>query len=238
MAKVNDGQAAELDADAPKAPKEFTAKIGNQTFDKPKEAGEAILGAVDAMLKAKEESREIGTYGGFRLIVDDVSHGSDKAAVLTLKGKGEYQVSANPGSDPTGLGQRMRNTVRDLAEMAQNKRDLAQRMRDDIPKLQAQIKPWGQEQELEQSKARHSAVIDQLKPKQKPAAKPEGDVRANRASDLETVFAGLEGRGLARKRALDALNSRADGDAIKYIEDNWMNILGELDDSGKVDIKC
>lgn len=238
MAKVNDNQAAELDADAPKAPKEFTATIGNQTFDKPKEAGEAILGAVEAMLKAKEESREIGTYGGFRMIVDDVSSADTKGAILTLKGKGEYQVTANPGSDATGLGQRMRNTVRDLAEMAQNKRDLAQRMRDDIPKLQAQIKPWGQEQELEESKARHMAVIDQLKPKQKPAAKPEGDVRANRASDLETVFEGLDGRGLVRKRALDSLNSRADGDAIKYIEDNWMNILGELDDSGKVDIKC
>jgi len=238
MAKINDGQAEELDADAPKAPKEFGVKIGNQTFDKPKEAGEAILNAVDAMLKANEDSREIGTYGGFKLIVDDATNAHAKAAILTIKGKGEYQISANPGGDATGLGQRMRNTVRDLAEMAQNKRDQAQRMRDDIPKLQAQIKPWGSEQELEESKARHMAVIDQLKPKQKPAAKPEGDVRMNRAGNLESIFAALDGRGLTRKRALDALANNENAETIAYIDNNFWDILGELEDSGKVTIKC
>jgi len=191
------------------------------------------------MLKAGDESLEIGTYGGFRMILDDVSHGPDKAAVLTLKGKGEYQIAANPNSDPTGLGQRMRNTVRDLAETAQNKRDQAQRNRDDIPKLEAQLKPWGQEQELEQSKARHMAVIDQLKPKQKPAAaqtEADGDVRMSR--DLEGVFAALESRGLARKRALDALEKNENAETIRYIENNFWDILGELEESGKVNIKC
>mgnify|MGYP002142248305 CR=1 FL=1 len=240
MAKANDRDAEQFDADAPKAPKEFTATIGNQTFDKPKEAGEAILNAVSAMLAAREESREIGTYGGFKLIVDDVSNGDSKGAVLTLKGKGEYQVAANPGSDPTGLGQRMRNTVRDLAEMAQNKRDQAQRNRDEVPKLEGQIKPWGSDQELADAKARHMEVIDQLKPKKKPeqAAPEGGDVRANRASPLETVFANLEGRGLVRKRALDALANNENAETIRYIENNFWDILGELEDSGKVTIKC
>lgn len=241
MAKANDAQAAEFDADAPKAPKEFAVTIGNQTFDKPKEAGEAILNAVVAMQNANEESREIGTYGGFRLILDDATNGTTPAAILTLKGKGEYQVSANNGSDPTGLGQRMRNTVRDLAEMAQNKRDLAQRNRDDIPKLEAQLKPWGQEQELADAKARHMEVIDQLKPKKKPeAAKPEadGDVRMSRAQDIEPLFKGLEGRGMTKKQAMAEILQRPDADAIRYIEDNFLDILEELDDSGRVDINC
>ncbi len=238
MAKHNDRDAEQFDADAPKAPKEFAVTIGNQTFDKPKEAGEAILSAVSAMLAAREESREIGTYGGFKLILDDVSHGDTKGAVLTLKGKGEYQVAANPGSDATGLGQRMRNTVRDLAEMAENKRELAKRNRDEVPKLEGQIKPWGSEQELADAKARHMEVIDQLKPKKKEQAAPEGDVRMNRAQGLEGVFEGLESRGLTRKRALESVKSRSDADIINYIEDNWFAILGDIEDSGKVEIKC
>ena len=239
LAKANDRDATQFDADAPKAPKEFTATIGNQTFDKPKEAGEAILSAVSAMHHAGDESRDLGTFGGFKLIVDDTSNGTTPSAVLTIKGTGEYQVSANPGSDPTGLGQRMRNTVRDLAEMAQTKRDQAQRNRDEVPKLQAQIKPWGSEQELAEATARHSEVIDQLKPKKKPeAAKPEGDVRMSRADDLKPLFAGLEGRGMTKKQALAEIDARSDSDAIHYIEDNFLDILTELDDSGRVDINC
>lgn len=243
-AKSYDRQAVELNADAPLAPAEFTLTVGKQSFDKVGEAGDAILAQVNAMHAAQEESRDIGSYGGFKLTIDDTSHGLDLKAIVTLRGNGEYQVDANPGSSGVGLGQRIANTVRNLKSEADRVAASAQRNRDDIPKLQAQVKPWGHEAELNDAKARHAAVIEQLKPKKKPdaakaeASKPDGDVRTSRADDLESVFAALESRGLARKRALDSLDSRSDADVIRYIEDNWFSILGELDDSGKVTIKC
>ena len=233
-AKRADAEAAIMEADAPKAPKAFAVTIGNQTFDKHGEAGEAILAAVDAMHAAGEESRDIGSYGRFALTVDDTTLAGTKKAVLTIKGQGEYQIEANPGSATTGLALRLQNTVKGLAESAASSRAKAERYRADAPKLEAQIKPWGQEQELAEAKARHAAVIDQLKPKKKPADETPAMSRA----ELEPIFEALEGRGLARKRALDSLANLPEAARIQYIENNFFDILGELEDSNLVDIKC
>lgn len=234
-------EAAMMDKDAGLAPEKFAATIGNQTFDKHGEAGEAILAAVDAMHKAGEESRDIGTYGGFKLRLDDASNAKAKGAVLTMIGKaGEYQTNADPGSSNTGLALRMQNTVKDLGPMAEELRQRAKRQRADIPKLQAQIGAWSQAQELAEAKARHAAVIAELRPKKKDKAAPgaEEAPAASRRQDLEEVFKSLEGRGLAKQRAEQALAGRPDADTIRYVEDNFWNILAELEDSNKVSIKC
>ncbi|MGL4297329.1 MAG: transglycosylase SLT domain-containing protein [Aestuariivirga sp.] len=233
-AKRADAEAAIMEADAPKAPKAFAVTIGNQTFDKHGEAGEAILAAVDAMHAAGEDTRDIGSYGRFALTLDDTTLAGTKKAVLTIKGQGEYQIEANPGSATTGLALRLQNTVKELAEAAATSRAKAERNRADIPKLEAQIKPWGQEQELADAKARHAAVIDQLKPKKKPADEAPAMSRA----ELEPIFKALEGRGLTRKRALDSLANLPEAAKIEYIENNFVDILEELNDSNLVDIKC
>lgn len=234
-------EAAMMDKDAGLAPEKFAATIGNQTFDKHGEAGEAILAAVDAMHKAGEESRDIGTYGGFKLRLDDASNAKAKGAVLTMIGKaGEYQTNADPGSSNTGLALRMQNTVKDLGPMAEELRQRAKRQRADIPKLQAQIGAWVQAQELAEAKARHAAVITELRPKKKDKAAPgaEEAPAAARQQDLEEVFKSLDGRGLAKQRAEEALAGRPDADTIRYVENNFWNILADLDDSGMVEIKC
>lgn len=240
-AKRNDREAGIIEADVPLVPKEFLAKIGKQTFDKPGEAGEAVLAAVAAMHKAGEDDRDIGTYGGFKLTVDDTTNGVTPAAVLTARGKGEYQVEANPGSSAVGLGQRLANTLRGLAVEAKELRAGAERYRNDIPKLEQQIKPWGREAELNEAKARHMSVIEQLKPKKKPeapAATLDGETPAMSRSSLEVIFAGLESKGSEKKQALAAVASHENADAIRFIDDNFWTLLGELEDSGKVDIKC
>ena len=55
---------------------------------------------------------------------------------------------------------------------------------------------------------------------------------------LETIFAGLEGKKMTKRQALDKAAAHPAADAIKYIEANWFDIMGEIEDSGKVDIKC
>ncbi len=242
LAERQDANAGVMEKDAKRVPAKFEAKIGRETFEKHGEAGEAILAAVDAMLKAKEDSREIGSYGGFALTLDDASNPAiGQRMILTARGDGEYQIEANPGSNPAGLALRLQNTVKGLADDAKTARTNAAKNRADIPKLEGQIKPWGQESELADAKARHAVIIDQLRPKKKEQPAAEGGEKpamSRSGGDLEAIFAGLEGRGKARDRALAQADSRPDADTIRYIENNFWNILGELEDSGKVNIKC
>ena len=56
--------------------------------------------------------------------------------------------------------------------------------------------------------------------------------------DLESVFAGLDKRGMAKAKAETAFTSRPDGAQIKFVQDNFLDILAELDDSGLVKINC
>jgi hypothetical protein len=55
---------------------------------------------------------------------------------------------------------------------------------------------------------------------------------------LETIFDGLNKRGLAKTRAEAAIELRPDGAQIKYVHENFLDILSELDDSGLVKINC
>jgi hypothetical protein len=208
-AAKNEEKAAQFDADAPLAPKEFAVRIGNETFDKHGEAGQAILDAVSAMYDAGKDTREIGSYGGFVLHVDDATTALlEKRAVLTLIGNGEYQIEANPGSAATGLALRLQNTVKSLKADAEQARAAAERERAEVPKLQAKVKPWGSAKELASAKTSHAAIIEQLRPKKKPdAAKPE-----------DPAF--------SRKNV------------AQYVETNIHDILEELSDSGLVDINC
>ena len=67
-------------------------------------------------------------------------------------------------------------------------------------------------------------------------AERETFVHAN--TPLETIFEGLNKRGLAKTRAEAAIESRPDGAQIKYVHENFLDILSELDDSGLVEINC
>ena len=57
-------------------------------------------------------------------------------------------------------------------------------------------------------------------------------------SEIESIFDGLAKRGLARKRAQDALESRPDAAIIDYVEKNFLDLLERLEESGKVAINC
>ena len=55
---------------------------------------------------------------------------------------------------------------------------------------------------------------------------------------LKKIFENLTKRGLARTRAEAAFTARPDGAQIKYVHENFLDILSELDDSGLVKINC
>lgn len=57
-------------------------------------------------------------------------------------------------------------------------------------------------------------------------------------SDLPGIFTGLASRGLAKNRAQKAAEAHPRAAQIAYVQDNFMDILTELEDSGLVKINC
>jgi hypothetical protein len=59
-----------------------------------------------------------------------------------------------------------------------------------------------------------------------------------KAEPLADLFANLEKRGIAKANAESMVNRRDDAAQIRYIQNNFLDILDELDSSGLVDINC
>lgn len=58
------------------------------------------------------------------------------------------------------------------------------------------------------------------------------------ALPLVDVFTGLQKRGLPKTKMEAKVERRDDAARIKYVQDNFLDILSELEDSGKVKINC
>jgi hypothetical protein len=58
------------------------------------------------------------------------------------------------------------------------------------------------------------------------------------AKPLVDVFTGLDKRGLPKTKMASLVERRDDAARINYVQDNFIDILSELEDSGKVKINC
>ena len=154
------------------APQKFAATIYGKTYERQGEIGAAILDAAEKMRADKKDSVEIGSYGGYKLIIDDASTKlGGIQAILTIKGKEEYQIDANPDASDVGLGIRLRNAVPDLQKINDVRSEIKEE-KDEVVKLESQAAPWDKESELQAGKGRHAAIIEELKPKTKSEEKP------------------------------------------------------------------
>jgi hypothetical protein len=79
------------------------------------------------------------------------------------------------------------------------------------------------------AKAQAEALADIKQVRQTDKPKP-----ANPA----TIFANLDKRGLARTKGEAALKDHPDAARIQFVQDNFLDILSELDDAGTVKINC
>ena len=52
------------------------------------------------------------------------------------------------------------------------------------------------------------------------------------------LFTKLEGRGLTKTNAEAVIARRSDAAQIQYMQDNFLDILDELDTAGLVEINC
>ncbi len=55
---------------------------------------------------------------------------------------------------------------------------------------------------------------------------------------LVTLFTKLDGRGLTTKNVQAVIARRSDAAQIQYMQDNFLDILDELDTAGLVEINC
>jgi hypothetical protein len=58
------------------------------------------------------------------------------------------------------------------------------------------------------------------------------------AKPLTAIFTGLEKRGIGKTNMEKLVNRRDDAARINYVQENFLDILSELEDSGKVKINC
>ncbi|MBB76647.1 MAG: hypothetical protein CMJ75_19240 [Planctomycetaceae bacterium] len=162
-----------LRADAKrKVPEEFTVTIDGAEYDKRADAGAAIIAYAEAMGDGTEA---IGQYGEFTIELDKRSDGADVGLDMTLKGDGDYTVSFGLSQDPQGLGVKLSNAVKNLADKVAAAEAQIQRAERDIPKLEAMASPvWPRRAELDALREKHEAVIEQLRPKKREAQQEGG----------------------------------------------------------------
>ncbi|NTE96673.1 PLxRFG domain-containing protein [Agrobacterium tumefaciens] len=184
---------------AVKLPEQFEMTIDGQSFDKRKDAGEAILAQLAEMEANKAEDATLGKFGGFTVTAERI--GAERYSV-SLDGAGRYETKVEIGNDPVGAVMRITNTVKDLSgdiERAEYSRDRAAA---DIPKLEAQASEWSKSQDLSGAKSRHAEVLEELKPKKTVQTVPADQVKASigdsaaldgalRSSDLGSVLGKL-----------------------------------------------
>lgn len=182
-----DGLLAELRQDVKRAqPKEFEMTIDGQTFDKRKDAGEALLAQAAEMEANDTETATVGNFGDFTLHLERVRA---EHFVATLEGAGTYEAKIEIGNDPMGAIMRITNSVKDLgAAIEQVERDKA-RAEADIPKLEAQVGKWSKSQELDGARSRHAEVLEQLKPKKTVQTAP-AEAAGNKASMSDSASLG------------------------------------------------
>ncbi|WMY76422.1 hypothetical protein RHD99_11060 [Buttiauxella selenatireducens] len=175
---VADSRLKELKHDAKlEQPKQFVMTIDGETYDKRKDAGDAILKAAMQLSKSGKDDAMIGNYGGFNIHVEQGDYTNNFH--LSLVGEGSYTTDFTSEADPVGLAMRATNTVKDLDGAAEQMEDAKVRAQADIPKLQKQVKPWPKQEELKDAKQLHADVLEQLKPKNKQAA----DDKVEKAKD-------------------------------------------------------
>lgn len=178
VAALEAGMAAqEADAEAATAARAISgATIQGKAIEKPKDVGAAVLSIGREMVAAGAKEREIGSYGTFKLLL---AHIHDKRMALSIEGANEHEVIIDDvdDTDPTGLYQRLRNTVAKLSDAPDVSRDEIASLRRQIPALAAQRGAFAKADELAAVRERHGKVLDQLKPKPKPqpAAPADGE---------------------------------------------------------------
>lgn len=133
----------------------FEIRIGNQTYTKRPEAGEALLQAVVALSEKKGQQVHLGTFAGLDLLGEDAMGGAN----VWLAGELEYSTKVGYGSTPLGALQ----AVEYLPQRVQHAADHAEEQLKELARREKDLKrlakePFERADELEKLLARQKEI--------------------------------------------------------------------------------
>ena len=213
----------------------------------------ALVGAADSIIKSSDKPTDAPASGGerqrlrdvVRQMVDMVEEQTGKrvppAALQALIWYPEQELYKS-------LGVKLRVTSQDYAGAAKS---LLTKEGFDAKRIDTATKSGpGPARQVagkpvtgtNQANGRPTGGAVPLKGAERDTFLAERTARANAqvvaAQPLQTIFESLDKRGLARARAEAAFTARPDGAQIKYIQENFHDILIQLEDADKVKINC
>lgn len=246
---------------------EFEGKVEGKTYDNREEFSQALFTAAKALGTAMfDGEKKLAEVGGFDVIyygIEQKGSGNYAGSLhVDLPGSPDplmvYPV--DPGAPVNGIATRAANQINGMdREVEQAKQRIEQGkarseqigkrlgaafpeeaiLMEKVAELSALESELAAEGAAANAEAAAAAAEAEGKQEAEPEAEPKYSVAATRdPKELEAIFDNLEKRGLARKRANDSISSDPDAAIIQYVDNNFFDILGDLDDSGKVKIKC
>lgn len=214
---------------------------------------DVVAGLIDPIADLIETDGEakLGKMGAF----DVTAYGAGEGrfdVMVTLNGTdvGDFQIRTEL-KEPGALSARIRSIPTEVTRIIQSSIGLPAFLKSKLEKAKRTLADiegkqdagvWSGEDELKKARESYRAILKKLS--ETAEEQPEDDgakfsVAAMRdETELEAIFADLEKRGLARNRAERMLNSDPDQAIIRYVDQNFFDILEELEDSKKVTIRC
>ena len=246
---------------------EFEGKVEGKTYDNREEFSQALFTAAKALGTAMfDGEKKLAEVGGFDVIyygIEQKGSGNYAGSLhVDLPGSPDplmvYPV--DPGAPVNGIATRAANQINGMdREVDQAKQRIEQGkarseqigkrlgaafpeeaiLMEKVAELSALESELAAEGAAANAEAAAAAAEAEGKQEGEADAEPKYSIAATRdPKELEAIFDNLEKRGLARKRANDSISSDPDAAIIQYVDNNFFDILGDLDDSGKVKIKC
>lgn len=216
----------------------FTLPDGTKSY-RGSETAAALFDTVSSMQDGDE--KKLGSIGAFDVVA--YQYQGVREANLELDGKSV--ASEILPKDLEMLLGRLRSMPLKFREAIygqlgvpdylRSKLEAAKRAKAEIEAMPA-AGAWEGEKDLKAAREKYKEVLKKLAERE--SDKGTDTAAFSRSSDLVDVFAGLEAGGIAKIKAERLLAGMPNADRIQFIENNFFEILGELDDSGKVIIKC
>lgn len=203
--------------------------IRGHKLEKAKEIGEAIISAGQEMLQDSVKSKPIGKYGEFALKLE---HKHTAKFNLVAEAENSYQVEIADidDTDARGLTQRLANTISRLVDVPEANQERISKIDQTVPALEKQLGAWPEYDRLVETKAKHTALIDELRPKKAPVPDPKSAAAEQKNSVSDKTVVTIRGNEVMEtfEGGADMPNLR--NAAKKWYDENLRNSTAMMKD--------
>ena len=177
-----DNEIAWLESDIAQFSDTEVMKVGNKSYDKPGEAGEAVILLAMKQAEKNDGKKEIGTIGAIKV---SMSYDGIDTTTFTLSGATDQKIEIKTLSQsPTGMGVKIRNVKTEMQKRVEWLRAEKVARTNDQPRLQKNLDAeFEQQDDLDRLKLSLNEISEQMKAdaakkakQSQPASQPEETV--------------------------------------------------------------